>query len=47
MDQMRQTGEAAMSSKLVFGHTARTGPGAPGRRPLSRERIIETAIDFP
>lgn len=35
-----------MSSRLIFGHTARIGSGAPGRRPLSRERIIETAIDF-
>jgi len=35
-----------MSTELESVHTARTGPGAPGRLPLSRERIIETAIDF-
>jgi hypothetical protein len=35
-----------MSTELESVHTARTGPGAPGRLPLSRKRIIETAIDF-
>jgi AcrR family transcriptional regulator len=38
--------EAAMSTDLESVHTVRTGPGAPGRPPLSRERIIETAIEF-
>jgi len=35
-----------MSTELESVHTARTGPGAPGRLPLSRKRILETAIDF-
>jgi len=35
-----------MSTEPKAVDTARTGPGAPGRPPLSRKRIIETAIDF-
>jgi TetR/AcrR family tetracycline transcriptional repressor len=38
--------EAAMSTEPKAADTARTGPGAPSRPPLSRKRIIETAIDF-
>ena len=36
-----------MSSSWRFGHTTRTGPGCTGTSAPSRERIIETAIDFP
>jgi TetR/AcrR family transcriptional regulator, tetracycline repressor protein len=35
-----------MSTEPKAADTARTGPGALGRPPLSRKRIIETAIDF-
>jgi AcrR family transcriptional regulator len=35
-----------MSTEVESGHTARTGRGAPTRPTLSRERIVETAIDF-
>ena len=35
-----------MSSETELDGKERTGPGAPGRRTLSREQIIETAIDF-
>ena len=35
-----------MSSETELDRRERTGPGAPGRRTLSREQIIETAIDF-
>ena len=35
-----------MSSETELDRKERTGPGAPGRRTLSRELIIETAIDF-
>ena len=35
-----------MSTEVESGHTARTGRGAPTRPTLSRERIVETAIDL-
>ena len=35
-----------MSTEVESGHTARTGRGALTRPTLSRERIVETAIDF-
>ncbi len=35
-----------MSSETELDGKERTGPGAPGRRTLSRGQIIETAIDF-
>jgi TetR/AcrR family transcriptional regulator, tetracycline repressor protein len=35
-----------MSSETELDRKERTGTGAPGRRTLSRELIIETAIDF-
>ncbi len=35
-----------MSSETELDRRERTGPGSPGRRTLSRELIIETAIDF-